>query len=119
MGETSIDNEKYEETVKKEKDFFYKETYKNKSKNYMFFFTRRFWDLFLIKVFSILISVKVIGLVSITTLSTYLLVDGYITSNDWMITNTGIWSVIFGMREYFKTSSIRNSINETGEAKNG
>ena len=78
------------------------------------FFTKDFWDRVATKLVATFISVKVWGLVSITTISTLLLLNEYISGGEWTTVNGTVYSVIFGMREIFKVSSIKQMI-DSGE----
>lgn len=74
------------------------------------FFTKDFWDAVASKIVETLVSVKVWGLISSMSVSTILLVNGYLTGGNWVATNTTIFSVIFGARELFKIQSLRSMI---------
>ena len=71
------------------------------------FFTKLFWDQVATKLVSIFISVKVWGLTATTTISTLLLLNGYISGGEWTTVNGTVYSVVFGMREAFKIASVR------------
>jgi len=75
------------------------------------FFTRRFWDGVVTKLVETFISVKVWGLITITTLSTLLLLNGYIDGGQWTTVITAIYATIYGVREVYKISSIREYLN--------
>lgn len=65
-----------------------------------------FWDNVGIKLVETLTSVKLWGLVSMTTLSSMFLVQGLIDGGQWVTVNGTIYGLIFGMREAFKISQI-------------
>ena len=54
------------------------------------FFTRNFWDSVAVKLVTIFVSVKVWGLLAITSISTWLLVNGYIEGGHWVTINDTI-----------------------------
>lgn len=74
----------------------------------MHFFSRKFLDNVLIKIVASLLSVKVWGLVAITTLASLFLVNGYISGSDWVTVISAVYGVIYAVREVFKTDNISN-----------
>lgn len=58
------------------------------------------------KLVDTLISVKVWGLISILTVSTWMLNQGLISGGEWTTVNTTIFGIIYGMREIFKISRV-------------
>ena len=78
------------------------------------FFTASFWDGVSTKLVETFISVKVWGLVAITSISTWLLLNGYIQGSEWATVITGVYMTIFGVREIYKVARVNN-----GEALNG
>ena len=69
-----------------------------------------FWDNIGVKIVETITSIKVLGLATMTSLSTYLLVHGHIDGGQWTTTNTAIYGLIFGMREAFKLSQIYQQV---------
>ena len=69
-------------------------------------FSRDFWDEWLSKFFSLWVSVKFLGLFFITLISTLLLVNGYLDGSNWTTAITGVYGIIFAVREMFKTNGI-------------
>jgi len=75
-------------------------------------FSKQFWNDWIVKILITMISAKIWGLIVITWLATYLLINKYITGAEWSTTICTIYSVIYGMRELFKISSL-NDINNS------
>ena len=74
----------------------------------MYFFTAEFWDKVFIKILEALISVKVWGLTFCAVSSTYLLMNKYITGDNWVSINTLIFGTIYAVREVFSTTTIQD-----------
>jgi len=95
---------------------------KMKTNGFNMFLSYSFWDSVFVKVTESLISVKVWGLVAITTLSSVFLVKGYINGDNWVMINSSVYGIIYGMREIFKMSRIKifeESIKDKKENKEG
>jgi len=58
------------------------------------------------KIVTIMLSVKVHIMVSLLVISTWLLVNGYISGGEWTTVNTTVISIVIGLRETFKMSAI-------------
>lgn len=58
------------------------------------------------KIVTIMLSVKVHIMVSLLIISTWLLVNGYISGGEWTTVNTTVISIVVGLRETFKMSAI-------------
>lgn len=58
------------------------------------------------KIITIMLSVKVHIMVSLLAVSTWLLVNGYISGGEWTTVNTTVISIVIGLRETFKMSAI-------------
>jgi hypothetical protein len=89
----------------------------NKDKGFSTFLSFPFWDSVFVKITESLVSVKVWGLISITTLSSIFLVKGYISGGDWVTINSSVYGIIYGMREIFKMSRIKvfeDKVKESG-----
>ena len=69
-----------------------------------------------IKIMEALISVKVWGLVFCGGMSTYLLINKFITGDNWVMVNTGIFATIYAVREIFSTTTIQDIYSKV---KNG
>jgi len=63
-----------------------------------------FWGCWGAKLLFTLISVKFWGLAASIWISTSLLRDDHITNEQWMVFNTTLWGLIFGMKEVFRIS---------------
>jgi hypothetical protein len=59
-----------------------------------------------------LISVKFWGLVVSITLSTHLLLIEKIEAQQWVVFNTTIWGLIFGMKEVFRIAENKNQTDQ-------
>lgn len=81
-------------------------------------FSRQFWDSVGVKIVESLISVKVWGLIAITTISSIFLYHDYIGGGDWVTVNGTVYGVIYGMREVFKITRIK-TIEEMYRSGNG
>ena len=79
---------------------------------YSRFFSKEFWDDVFTKLVATMISVKVWGLITVTIISTWLLINGYIDGGNWTTVMTGVFGIIYGMREIFKISKIKELIDE-------
>ena len=71
-----------------------------------------FWDGVMCKIVESVVSVKVATIIAFMTISTLLLVNGYITGNYWAGGNAGIISTVFALREGFKISKIKEMKND-------
>lgn len=69
-------------------------------------FSQPFWDAWLAKFFSLFVSVKFLGLFFVTIISTTLLVKGHIDGGNWTTVMTGVYGIIFAVREIFKTNGF-------------
>jgi len=69
--------------------------------------SKEFWSEVLCKITENAISVKVSTIFIYMCLSTYLVINGYITGEYWVGGNAGIISTVFALREGFKISKIR------------
>ena len=78
------------------------------------FITAAFWDGVCTKLVETFISVKVWGLIAITSISTWLLLNAYIAGGEWVTVNTCVYATVFGVREVYKISKVRN-----GDVLNG
>ena len=58
------------------------------------------------KIITIMLSVKVHIIVSLLAVSTWLLVNGYISGGEWTTVNTTVISIVIGLRETFKMTAI-------------
>ena len=70
-------------------------------------FTSTFWDGIATKLVESITSVKVWGLAAVTIVGTWLLINNFITGTNWATAITGVYGVIFGMREVFKISKVQ------------
>ena len=70
-------------------------------------FTFVFWDGIATKIVESITSVKVWGLAAVTIVGTWLLINNFITGTNWATAITGVYGVIFGMREVFKISKVQ------------
>lgn len=68
---------------------------------------RHFYKEAWFKVIENLVSVKVWGLACFTTISTIMVFTGYLYGSDWIQGNGTVYSIIYGMREVFKTAKIK------------
>jgi hypothetical protein len=57
-----------------------------------------------------LISVKMWGLIVGTIVSTTLFNNGMISGGDWIIFNTTVWAMIYGMKEVFRIAERRDKL---------
>jgi len=69
--------------------------------------TKEFWSNVFCKVIENMISVKVSTIFIYMCLSTYLVINGYITGEYWVGGNAGIISTVFALREGFKVAKIK------------
>jgi len=81
-------------------------------------FDKEFWNLCFIKVIETLLSVKVWVIFSFLAISTYLCIHGFVESGHWATSNASIISVVFALREGFKTAKVKNN-TELEKMKNG
>lgn len=88
----------------------------------MYFFTLEFLDKCLIKLTEALLSVKVWFLFIMTALSTYLLMNKFITGDNWSSINGTVYTVVFACRAMFETTTIQsiyqNFMNKNKEETN-
>ena len=68
---------------------------------------KKFWDSVLVKLVETMISVKVWVIFALLTISTILLIKGFITATVWGSVNAGVISTVFALREGFKVAKIK------------
>lgn len=83
----------------------------------MKFLSKEFWDGVLIKITETMISVKVWTIFSVLLISTYLLMNGFISDSVWGSVNSGIIATVFALRESFKIARIKIKNNVTNTRK--
>lgn len=76
------------------------------------FFSKKFWDGVFVKLIETCISVKVWGLVSVMVVATWLLINKFIDGSNWTTVVTGTFGIIYGMREIFKISRIKELVSK-------
>jgi len=74
-----------------------------------------FWSNWLSKLFSLFISAKMIGLGSILSISTFLVMRGYITGGNWVTVNCTCFPVIYAIREVFKIENVSAMVNKNNK----
>ena len=67
-----------------------------------------FWIAVFVKIIRTFTSVKVLGLIFFTYLTTWLLLNKYIDDNSWTIAVTTVVTVIYGVREVYKLENIKS-----------
>lgn len=78
---------------------------------------KKFWDGVLVKLIETSISVKVWTIFSVLLISTFLLINGYISDTIWGSVNSGIIATVFALRESFKIArvNIKEKVKNTKE----
>lgn len=77
----------------------------NQEKNdELFIGDKGFWGCWGAKLLFTLISIKFWGLAASIWISTILLRGDFITNEQWVVFNTTLWGLIFGMKEVFRIS---------------
>ena len=80
--------------------------------NSMIAFSKDFWDDKLQKIFSSLVSVGVLLVLSISSGSTYLLVKGYISGDNYVNIIAGVFGVFYGGRKLNHAAQSFNGIKK-------
>ncbi len=78
-----------------------------------------FFPAWVSKLLFTLISVKFWGLVSSIAISTHLLMIQKIEAQQWVVFNTTIWGLIFGMKEVFRISQDKNQAEQELQNQQG
>lgn len=81
----------------------------------MVILTKEFWDLWLQKFLTMFISVKVLGIIGIVWVSTWLLTHKYIDAGNWTVVVTTTVTTIFAVREIFKTEVLNGDLAKLKE----
>lgn len=95
---------------------------KKESNDELFVGDKGFWGCWGAKLLFTLISVKFWGLAVSIWVSTVLLWNNLITSEQWVVFNTTLWGLIFGMKEVFriaqgKDNRERKLVKEVAESE--
>ena len=69
---------------------------------------KKFWLLIGEKFIEICISVKVLTIAACLTISTFLIMNNFMTGSEWAMFNGGVISTIIGLREAFKVAKVRS-----------
>lgn len=78
-------------------------------------FCKDFWKMWLAKLLRTLISVKVLTIVVITWISTCLLINKHISSNNWVsVIISGIVAIVLA-RSVFQVASLKNGHDKNNE----
>jgi len=73
-----------------------------------------FWKAALYKIVENVISLKTWGIISGLWVSTWLVTHSHISGGNWTTFNVANYGVIYGMREVFKTATVRTWLTSSG-----